>query len=126
MSLYALPVSTSDLTQLQLGVEFFTNTNEATTEAGQITNPSSTPTVYSYAVQLLANNISLSQVVMAVDSLKRDRQHNRAEQARDAIPAGASGQCYCGFNPTDYAAEALGLAGGNGTRIAFANWNVPI
>jgi hypothetical protein len=68
MSLFALPVSVSDLTGLQRGIEFFTNTVEATAEAGLITNPPSTPTVYSYAVQLLANNISLSQVAMAVDS----------------------------------------------------------
>jgi hypothetical protein len=39
MSLFALPISVSDLTQLQQGIEFFTDTNEATTEAGQITNP---------------------------------------------------------------------------------------
>ena len=67
MSLYALPVSVNDLEQLQLGIEFFTNTNEATTEAGLINQK--TPTVDSYAVQLLGNNISFSQVAMAVDSL---------------------------------------------------------
>jgi hypothetical protein len=45
MSLYTLPISVSDLTQLQLGIELFSNTAEATTEAGLITNPPNT--VYS-------------------------------------------------------------------------------
>jgi hypothetical protein len=125
MSLFALPVSVSDLTKLQLGIEFFTNTTEATTEAGQITNPPSTPTVYSYAVQLLANNISLSQVAMAVDSLMFGVTDNVTELTKLAtqfLPAQVSHAVANGFNPTVYAAEALGLAlaGGNGTSDNFA------
>src|SRR5712691_7915930 len=38
MSLYALPVSVSDLTQLQTGIEFFTNPGEAAALA-QLINP---------------------------------------------------------------------------------------
>ena len=34
MSLTALPVTVSDLTTLQSGIQFFTNTAEATTEVG--------------------------------------------------------------------------------------------
>src|ERR1700730_378842 len=125
MLLYALPVSVSDLTQLQLGIEFFTDTGEATTEAGQITNPPSTPTGYSYAVQLLANNISLSQVAMAVDSLMFGVTDNVAELTKLAtqfLPAQAANAVANSLNPTVYAAEALGLAlaGGNGTSNNFA------
>jgi hypothetical protein len=42
MSLYALPVSVSDLTQLQLGLEFSINTTEATTEVGLINQQTAT------------------------------------------------------------------------------------
>jgi hypothetical protein len=131
MSLFALPVSVSDLTQLQLGIEFFTNTSEAKTEQGQITNPPSTPTVYSYAVQLLANNISnipnipLAQVAMAVDSLMFGVTDNTTELTKLAtqfLPPQAANAVANGLNPTVYAAEALGLglAEGNGTSTAFA------
>jgi hypothetical protein len=123
MSLYALPVSTSDLTQLQLGIEFFTNTTEATTEAAAIN--AGTDTVYGYAVKLLSNNISLSQVAMAVDSLMFGVTDNVTELTKLAmqfLPAQVANAVAHGFNPTVYAAEALGLglAGGNGTSNAFA------
>src|SRR5713101_3209187 len=125
MSLFALPVSVSDLTQLQLGIEFFTNTTEATTEAALITNPPNTATVNSYAGQLLANNISLSQVAMAVDSLMfgvTDSVTELAKLSTQFLPAQVANAVANGFNPTVYAAEALGLAlaGGNGTSNAFA------
>src|SRR6202521_4143071 len=125
MFLFSLPVSANDLIQLQRGIEFFTNTTEATTEAGQITNPPSLPTVYSYAVSLLANNISLSQVAMAVDSLMFGVTDNVAELTKLAtqfLPPQVANAVAHGLNPTVYAAEALGLAlaGGNGTSNAFA------
>ena len=53
MSLNALPVTVSDLTQLQQGVEFFTNTSEATTEAAAINAPGATETVFTYAARLI-------------------------------------------------------------------------
>jgi hypothetical protein len=123
MSLYALPVSASDLTQLQLGIEFFSNTTEATAEAALITNE--TATVSSYANQLLANNISLSQVAMAVDSLMFGVTDNTTELGKlstQFLPKQVAAAVANGFNPTVYAAEALGLglAGGNGTSNAFA------
>jgi hypothetical protein len=125
MSLLALPVTVNDLIQLQFGLQFLTDTNEATTEAEQITNPPATPTVFSYATQLLANNISLSQVAMAVDSLMVGQTDNTTELAKlttQFLPAQVSHALASGFNPTVYAAEALGLAlaGGNGTSGAFA------
>jgi hypothetical protein len=80
MSLYTPPVSVSDLIQLQLGFEFFPDTTEVTTEAGLINQQ--TATVESYAVQLLANNISFSQVAMAVDSLMFGVTDNLTELAK--------------------------------------------
>ena len=41
MSLTALPVSATDLTTLQAGVQFFTNTGQATSEAAAINAPGS-------------------------------------------------------------------------------------
>jgi hypothetical protein len=125
MSLFALPVSVNDLTQLQQGIEFFTDTTEATAEAEQITDPPNTPTMYSYAQQLLANNISLSQVALAVDSLMFGVTDNTTELTKLAtqfLPTQAGNAAANGLNPTVYSAEALGLAlaGGNGTSNAFA------
>ena len=62
MSLYALPVTSSDLTQLQDGIQFFTNDAQAQTQATLIN--SNQGTVFSYAQTLLANNVSTSQVAM--------------------------------------------------------------
>lgn len=125
MSLFALPVSVSDLTQLQRGIEFFSNVAEATTEQGLITNPPNTPTVFTYATDLLVRNVSLSQVAMAVDSLMFGVTDNLVELAKLAtqfLPAQVANASANGLNPTVYAAEALGLglAGGNGSSNAFA------
>ena len=119
MSLFVRPVSASDLTQLQLGIEFFTDTNEANVEADLITDPPGTPTVYSYASQLLARNISLSQVAMAVDSLMFGETDNIGELTKLAtqfLPAQVGVAVGAGLNPTVYAAEALGLAGHGARR----------
>jgi hypothetical protein len=62
MSLTALPVSVSDLTNLQQGIQFFTNTAEATAEAAAINAPGSTQSVFTYAATLLNDNLSTSQV----------------------------------------------------------------
>jgi hypothetical protein len=74
---------------------------------------------------LLANNISLSQVAMAVDSLMFGVTDNVTELTKLAtqfLPPQVANAVANGFNPTVYAAEALGLAlaGGNGTSNAFA------
>jgi hypothetical protein len=123
MSLFAHPVLVSDLEQLQLGIVFFTNTAEATSETAQINNGADT--VYNYAVRLLANNISLSQVAMAVDSLMFGQTDNTTELAKlttQFLPPQIVNALNNGFNTTVYAAEALGLglAGGNGTSNNFA------
>jgi hypothetical protein len=125
MSLYSLPVSVSDLIQLQFGLDFVNNTTEATSEAGLINQTQQTATVSSYAQQLIANNISLSQVAMAVDSLMFGVTDNVTELANLSVqfqPGQVANALKFGLNPTVYAAEALGLglAGGNGTSNAFA------
>jgi hypothetical protein len=69
MSLTALPITASDLTILQQGIGFTTNSTEATQEAQAINTSGSTETVFTYAARLIENNISLSQVAMAVTAL---------------------------------------------------------
>jgi hypothetical protein len=62
---------------------------------------------------LLANNISLSQVAMAVDSLMFGVTDNTTELAKlstQFLPPQVANAVAHGFNPTVYAAEALGLA----------------
>jgi hypothetical protein len=123
MSLFALPVTVADLEQLQNGIEFFTNAAEATAEEALIN--AGTATVNSYALQLLANNISLSQVAMAEDSLMfgvTDSTTELTKLSTQFLPAQVANAIAHGYNPTVYAAEALGLAlaGGNGTSNAFA------
>jgi hypothetical protein len=126
MSLFGLPVSDVDLTELQLGIEFFTKPSEASTEADRITNLQKS-TVYSYASQLLDINISFSQVAMAVDSLMFGVTDNIAELTKLAtvvLPPQVVNANTQGLNPTVYAAQALGLglASGNGTSQAFATY----
>jgi hypothetical protein len=125
MSLFALPVTVADLLQLQTGIQFFTNQAEAVAEAANINSPGATETVYSYAVKLLSANISLSQVAMAVDSLMYGVTDNVAELTKlstQFLPPQVATAIANGYNPTVFAAEALGLglAGGNGTSTNFA------
>jgi hypothetical protein len=116
--LTTLPVTAADLLQLQLGIQQFQNANEANTEVPLI-NAGAT-TVSAYANQLLANNISLSQVAMGVDSLMFGQTDTVAELTKlstQFLPPQVVNALAHGFNPTVYAAEALGLglAAGNGT-----------
>ena len=77
MSLFALPVTSADLTQLQQGIEFFTNTAEANAEVTLIN--AGTDTVDAYAHRLLDANLALSQVAMAVNSLMYGATDTTAE-----------------------------------------------
>jgi hypothetical protein len=125
MSLVALPVSVSDLTTLQSGLEFFTNPAEVTSELTAINTPGSPETVFTYAARLLQNNFLQSQVAMAVDTLMFSQTDNVAELTKlctQFLPAQAANAVANGFDPTVYAAEALGLAlaGGNGSSNNFA------
>ena len=127
MSLTALPVTVSDLTNLQQGIQFFTNTAEATAEAALINaNTPGGPTVYSYAAQLLASNISLSQVAMADSALMEGATIAVGNATTPNtltlfttvfLPAQVANAIAHGFNPTVYAAEALGLALGGNTAF---------
>ena len=67
MSLFALPVTVSDLTTLQQGIEFSTDTVEATAEAAAIN--SGAQTVFAYAAELINANLPFSQVAMATTAL---------------------------------------------------------
>jgi hypothetical protein len=125
VSLFALPVSVSDLTTLQSGIEFFTNTGEATTEVAAINADGSKETVATYVAGLIQKNISLSQVAMAVDSLMFGATDSITELTKlstQFLPAQVATAIANDFNPTVYASEALGLAlaGGNGTSNEFA------
>jgi len=120
MSLTALPVTVSDLTQLQQGIEFFTNTAEATAQAASINAPgTTTASVFIYATQLLANNLSLSQVAMADTAIMEGgtiavgnttTPNTLTFLSTQFLPSQVANAIAHGFNPTVYAAEALGLA----------------
>jgi len=66
-----------DILNLQKGIEFQTNTAEATLEVGLINT--GMQTVQQYANQLILNMLPLSQVVMAVDSLMSGAVQSEAE-----------------------------------------------
>jgi hypothetical protein len=125
MSLFALPVTVADLTQLQQGEEFFTNTAEATAQAALINASTPGVTVFSYSNQIILNNQALSQVVMAVDSLMFGQVDTIAEMTKLAtqfLPPQLSFAVTNGFRPDVFDAEAVGfvLASGNGSSNAFA------
>jgi hypothetical protein len=119
MSLFALPVTVSDLTNLQQGIEFFTNTAEATAQAAVINTPGTSSSVFIYATQLLANNISLSQVAMADTAIMEGgtvavgnttTSNTLTFLSTQFLPNQVTVAIANNFNPTVYAAEALGLA----------------
>src|SRR5262245_33450010 len=115
MSLYALPVSVSDLTTLQNGIQFFTNVPQATQEAALINNPPFSATVFSYAQQLLAANVALSQVAMADFALMLGVTDNVAHLAAIStqfLPPqfNVAVTHVPPFDPVVYDAEAYGLA----------------
>src|SRR5215467_413341 len=119
MSLFTLPVTVSDLTTLQQGIQFFTNTAEATAQAAAINTPGTSSSVFIYATQLLANNISLSQVAMADTAIMEGGTVAVGDNATpntlqflstQFLPNQVANAIAHNFNPTVYAAEALGLA----------------
>jgi len=120
MSLFALPVTVSDLTTLQSGIQFFTNTAEATAEVGSINAPgTTTDSVFIYASKLIQNNISLSQVAMAVSALMEGgtiavgnttTPNTLTLLSTQFLPGQVAVALANGFNPTVFAAESLGSA----------------
>src|SRR5262249_49273542 len=131
MSLYALPVTSSDLTTLQQGIQFFTNPVQAQQEAALIN--AGQATVFSYAQQLLQANVSLSQVAMADFAFMfgvTDTVAHMASISTTFLPpqvAFAIQQNFFG-GPTVYAAQvyALALAEINGGNNTFANTYLPL
>jgi hypothetical protein len=132
MSLFALPVSVADLTQLQQGIQFFTNTAEATAEAAAINADEATESVLTYAAKLIQSNISLSQVAMADTAIMEGgtipigdttTPNTLTFLSTQFLPAQVATGIAHGFNGTVYAAEALGLALGStaGFNTNFAN-----
>jgi hypothetical protein len=124
-SLYALPVTSNDLTTLQHGIQFFTDLGAANNQADAISDLGATQTVFSYAQQLLAANLSLSQVAMADYALMTggtDTTAHLGAISTQFLPAQQQNAITHGFDPVVYDAEAYGLAIagiGNGNN-AFA------
>src|SRR4051794_32804814 len=113
MSLYALPVSSSDLTSLQQGISFSTNSTEADNQTKAITAGGAT--VFSYAQTLLANNVSTSQVAMSAFAYALGKTDTVAHldgiatgflppQVKFAVDNNLAG------GPTVYAAQVYSLA----------------
>ena len=132
MSLSALPVSISDLTTLQQGIQFFTNTAEATSESSAINTPGADQSVFVYAATLLNDNLSLSQVAMADTALieggtiavgNTTTPNTLAFLSTQFLPAQVAVAASLGLNQTVYAPQALGLAlaGTTGFQSNFAN-----
>ena len=119
MSLTALPVTATELQQLQSGIQFFTNSAQATTQAAAINTPGSTQSVFTYTAQLLNANISLSQVAMGVSALMEGgvvavgtptTTNSLTLFSTVFLPPQVANALANNFVPTVYAAEALGLA----------------
>jgi len=131
MSLTALPVTTSDLTTLQLGVQFFSNSTQAASEVTSINTPGSGASVFTYAASLITSNISLSSVAMAVGAIAESgtlavgaagTPNTLTHFTADFLPAQIAFAASQGLNQTVYAAEALGeaLATSASSSAAFA------
>lgn len=119
MSLFALPVTAAELQTLQGGLQFYTNAAQATAQAAAINQPGSTQSVFTYAAQLLDANISYSQVAMAVSALMEGgtvavgnatTPNTLTLFSTVFLPPQVANALANGYEPTVYAAEALGLA----------------
>lgn len=127
-----LPVSASDVEQLQSGIQFFTDQAQATVEAAAINAPGATETLFTYAATLLQNNLSLSQVAMADTAIMEggaiavgdaSTVNTVAFLTLSSLPAQVA--VAMAHGPTVYASEALGLALANtaGFNGHFAGLN---
>jgi len=122
MSLFTLPVTVADIEALQLGIGFFQDATAAASEEAAINAATpGGPTAYSYAVQLLGSQISLSQVAMAdsalmegvtvaAGSITAPATNTLARFTTQFLPDQVSLALANGYNPTVFAAQALGLA----------------
>ena len=122
MSLFDIPVTTGDLTTLQNGIQFFTDTDQANSEVASINAPGSIDSVFIYATKLLASNVGLSQVAMAGTALMEGlvgigdtkTPNTLTFLATQFLPAqlalGVRLSTQTGIPAPVFAAEALGLA----------------
>jgi hypothetical protein len=125
MGLTVAPVSLADITQLQQGITFTTDAAGAAAALAAINATPPTQTVYGYAVQLLASNISLSQVAMADSALmeggtiavgNNTTSNTLTFFTQGLLAASIPIAVKFNLNQTVFAAENLGLAlGGNAT-----------
>jgi hypothetical protein len=136
-SLLALPVTATDLTVLQQGVQASTNPAEATTVATQIDNVPAVggQTVFSYATQLLNANAAFTVDIMATDSLMQGGTPTAGPLLMPTSPANELQNLAVSYLPNqakfaqtlglnvivfDASAVALGVgAGGDGTQNNF-------
>lgn len=110
MSLNAIPVTSSDLIDLQHALQSVTNTAEANAQTTLINNGGNT--VFQYGANMLDNNISITQVAMAdwaVMTGKTPTQAQLDNVEQNFLPGQVHTANVNGYNPTVYAAEALGL-----------------
>lgn len=124
MSLTALPVTQAHILTLQQKISVFQDAGVATTKAAAINAHSET--VKSYACELLAANVSLAQVAMAVPSIMVATPtiaefENLVTNFLPNQIANANAQ---GLNPTAYAAEVTGLLYG-GDATFNSNYSIP-
>jgi hypothetical protein len=128
MSLFQTPVTLSDLTTLQQGIQFFTNTAEATAQVALINTPgTTTSSVFTYAAQLLQNlssGIGGAQVAMGVSAIaeggtiavgtNNTTPNTLTFLATQFLPdqfnLGVASQAQTGIPAPVFASEALGLA----------------
>ena len=116
MSLYALQVTTTDITQLQQGILFTTtNATDVANQVSAINAPGATQTVNSYANQLLASVQSTSQMAMGVTALETGATPTVATLTNlvtnpGVIPAYVNFAASKGLDAGQVVGENLGLA----------------
>ena len=135
MSLFALPTTTADLVQLQDGLQFSSNQAQAAAQSASINAPGSTTSVFTTAASILNANISLSQVAMAVSALMEGvtiavgdttTPNTLTLLTTQFLPDQVANAIANHYDPTVYAAEALGLALASNTNFNtnFVSLNV--
>ena len=116
MSLYALPVTATDITALQNAILFSTtSTTDINNQVTAINAPGATETVTSYASSLLAGVVSTSQMAMAVSAEETGASQTVATLTNlvnnpAIIPAYVQFATAQGLNVGLVVAEDLGLA----------------
>jgi hypothetical protein len=123
MSLYALPVTNSDITALQQGILFTTTSaTDVANQVSSINTPGSTTSVTSYANQLLASVQSSSQAAMGVTALMAGQSQAAATLANlvtnpGLIPSFQSFALTNNLHVTEVVGEDIGLAFADNTNF---------